>query len=108
MISELGAKAKQLLIDLINTPSFSGEEDQTASIIGNFLKDQGVPFKREMHNIWAVNKNFDVAKPNILLNSHHDTVRPNKAIQEIRIRLKRLMVRSMVWVQMMQVDALCH
>jgi acetylornithine deacetylase len=78
MISELGAKAKQLLIDLINTPSFSGEEDQTASIIGNFLKDQGVPFKREMHNIWAVNKNFDVSKPNILLNSHHDTVRPNK------------------------------
>ena len=78
MISELGDKAKQLLIDLINTPSFSGEEDQTAFIIGNFLKDQGVPFKRDMHHIWAVNEHFDVAKPNILLNSHHDTVRPNK------------------------------
>jgi acetylornithine deacetylase len=78
MISELGAKAKQLLIDLINTPSFSGEEDQTALIIGNFLKDQGVIFKRETHNIWAVNKYFDASKPNILLNSHHDTVMPNK------------------------------
>ena len=29
MIDELGINAKQLLIDLINTPSFSGEEDQT-------------------------------------------------------------------------------
>lgn len=78
MISELGAKAKQLLIDLINTPSFSGEEDQTAFIIGNSLKDQGVSFKREKHNIWAVNENFDASKPSILLNSHHDTVMPNK------------------------------
>jgi len=78
MIRELGDKAKQLLIDLINTPSFSGEEDQTASIIGNFLKGQGVSFKREVHNIWAVNEYFDPSKPNILLNSHHDTVKPNK------------------------------
>ncbi len=78
MIRELGDKAKQLLIDLINTPSFSGAEDQTASIIGNFLKDQGVSFKREVHNIWAVNEHFDASKPNILLNSHHDTVKPNK------------------------------
>ena len=78
MIKELGYNAKNLLIDLINTPSFSGEEDQTAFIIENFLKDQGVNFKRETHNIWAVNKHFDASKPNILLNSHHDTVRPNK------------------------------
>ncbi len=26
----------------------------------------------------AVNKHFDAAKPTILLNSHHDTVKPNK------------------------------
>ena len=78
MIKELGDNAKNLLIDLINTPSFSGEEDQTAFIIENFLKDQGVNFKRERHNIWAVNKHFDASRPSILLNSHHDTVRPNK------------------------------
>lgn len=78
MIKELGDNAKNLLIDLINTPSLSGEEDQTAFIIENFLKDQGVNFKRERHNIWAVNKHFDASRPNILLNSHHDTVRPNK------------------------------
>ena len=78
MISELGNKAKQLLINLINTPSFSGEEDQTALLIENFLKDQGISCRREVHNIWAVNKHFDASKPSILLNSHHDTVRPNK------------------------------
>jgi acetylornithine deacetylase len=26
-----------------------------------------------------VNKNFDVFKPSVLLNTHHDTVKPNKA-----------------------------
>ncbi len=78
MKSGLGKKATQLLIDLINAPSFSGEEDQTALLIENFLKDQGVSFKREQHNIWAVNEYFDASKPNILLNSHHDTVKPNK------------------------------
>lgn len=78
MIKELGDKAIQLLIDLINTPSFSGEEGQTAFILEEFLKGQGISFKREVHNIWAVNKHFDPSKPNILLNSHHDTVMPNK------------------------------
>ena len=31
-----------------------------------------------MNNIWATNKYFDEGKPTILLNSHHDTVKPNK------------------------------
>ncbi len=29
--------------------------------------------------MWAVNKYFDESKPTFLLNSHHDTVQPNKA-----------------------------
>ncbi|MGL5945570.1 MAG: M20/M25/M40 family metallo-hydrolase, partial [Sediminibacterium sp.] len=33
---------------------------------------------RYLNNIWAVNKYFDASKPTILLNSHHDTVKPNK------------------------------
>ncbi len=78
MISELGHKAKQLLIELINTPSFSGEEGQTALLIENFLKGYGVAYNRKVHNIWAVNEYFDATKPTILLNSHHDTVKPNK------------------------------
>jgi acetylornithine deacetylase len=32
---------------------------------------------RKLNNIWAWNKHFDAAKPTILLNSHHDTVKPN-------------------------------
>lgn len=78
MIDELGINAKQLLIDLINTPSFSGEEDQTALLIETFLNQYQVTFKREAHNIWAQNVHFDASKPTILLNSHHDTVKPNK------------------------------
>jgi len=78
MITDLSNKAKQLLIDLINTPSFSGEEDGTARLIEVFLKVEGIDYQRDQHNIWAVNKDFDESKPTILLNSHHDTVKPNK------------------------------
>ncbi|MCP4883105.1 MAG: M20 family metallo-hydrolase [Flavobacteriales bacterium] len=78
MIDKLGIRAKQLLIDLINTPSFSGEEDQTALLIESFLNEYQVSFQREVHNIWAQNEHFDASKPTILLNSHHDTVKPNK------------------------------
>ena len=82
MIDQLGHKAKQLLIELINTPSFSGEEDQTALLIENFLKDHQITFKRKGHNIWATNVHFDASKPTILLNSHHDTVKPNKGYKK--------------------------
>ncbi len=78
MIDDLSNKAKQLLIDLINTPSFSGEEDKTANLIEAFLKNEGIVYQRDHHNLWAMNEDFDGAKPSILLNSHHDTVKPNK------------------------------
>ena len=32
---------------------------------------------RDRHNVWAINKYFDKSKPTLLLNSHHDTVKPN-------------------------------
>jgi len=78
MMTDLSKKAKQLLIDLINTPSFSGDEDGTASLIEEFLKVDGIVYQRDQHNIWALNEDFDNSKPSILLNSHHDTVKPNK------------------------------
>ena len=31
-----------------------------------------------LNNVWATNKYFDELKPTILLNSHHDTVKPNQ------------------------------
>jgi len=70
--------AIQLLQQLITTPSFSKEEDKTANSIEAFLKDKGIDVKRHLNNVWAKNKLFDESKPTILLNSHHDTVKPNK------------------------------
>lgn len=78
MIQELQSKALGLLKQLIQTPSISREEQDTAEIINNFLLNEGVKTKRDKHNVWALNKHFDEAKPSILLNSHHDTVKPNK------------------------------
>jgi len=78
MKDRLAQRAKQLLMDLINTQSFSGEEDKTAMHIENFLKENEIKYQRQHHNIWAINKYFDKNKPSILLNSHHDTVKPNK------------------------------
>lgn len=66
-----------LLHNLIKTQSFSSEEEGTAQWIENWFVDYGIPFERENNNIWAYNKHFDASKPTILLNSHHDTVKPN-------------------------------
>ena len=66
-----------LLKKLIATPSFSKEEDKTADIIEQFFSEKNVPSNRFLNNIWCINKYFDAAKPTILLNSHHDTVKPN-------------------------------
>ena len=71
-------KAVALLRQLIASPSFSREECHTADIIEAFLIKENVAAKRVEYNIWAENKYFDNGKPTILLNSHHDTVRPNK------------------------------
>jgi acetylornithine deacetylase len=67
-----------LLKKLIEIPSLSKEEDHTAGAIELFLKDHGVKTNRKQNNIWACNKHFDAAKPTILLNSHHDTVKANE------------------------------
>jgi acetylornithine deacetylase/succinyl-diaminopimelate desuccinylase-like protein len=69
--------AINLLEQLIAIPSFSKEEDKTATMIEGFLKSQGIVAHRKGNNVWALNKNFNSALPTILLNSHHDTVKPN-------------------------------
>ncbi len=77
MINELTTQAIALLKQLIATPSFSSQEDQTALLLENWCTQHRIDFKRKVNNIWALNKYFDETKPSILLNSHHDTVRPN-------------------------------
>jgi acetylornithine deacetylase len=78
MNSELYTEAVGLLKRLIAQPSLSKEEDKTAEIIAGYLGSRGVEAHRLQNNVWASNKHFDPAKPTILLNSHHDTVKPNK------------------------------
>lgn len=68
-----------LLKQLIATPSFSREEDNTAAILQAFFSERGVPIERDGNNVWARNRYFKEGLPTILLNSHHDTVRPNSA-----------------------------
>jgi len=69
--------ALELLKQLITISSFSKEEDKTADAIENFLKERNIKANRYLNNVWAVNKYFDEKKITVLLNSHHDTVKPN-------------------------------
>jgi len=68
-----------LLQKLIATPSFSKEENKTADIIQDFFKSHNINTQRKGNNVWAINQHFDSSKPTLLLNSHHDTVKPNPA-----------------------------
>jgi acetylornithine deacetylase len=76
---QLTEKAIALLQKLISIQSFSSEEDKTADAIEAWFKHFDIPFKREKNNVYAFNKYYDESKPLLLLNSHHDTVKPNSA-----------------------------
>ena len=78
-IQDLTQEAISLLKKLIETQSFSSEEDKTAVLIETWFTGNNIDFKRTKNNVWAVNKHFDDSKPTLLLNSHHDTVKPNSA-----------------------------
>ncbi len=69
--------AVDLLKELIATPSFSKQEDQTAGILCRFLGERDIVHTRVGNNVFALNKYYEEQKPTILLNSHHDTVKPN-------------------------------
>jgi acetylornithine deacetylase len=78
-MKKLTENAISLLKKLIETQSFSSEEENTAKLIEGWFTENKIPFKRTENNIWATNKYFDKSKPTLLLNSHHDTVKPNSA-----------------------------
>src|SRR6185437_7828797 len=77
-IDDLYSGAIDLLKQLIAIPSFSKEEDKTAACLESFFQQKNIKTNRYLNNVWATNKYFDSSKPTILLNSHHDTVKPNK------------------------------
>ena len=78
MSNSLYDSAVLLLKQLIATPSFSKEEQGTAEIIAAFFDQHQIEFQRVGNNLYAKNKHYDINKPTLLLNSHHDTVLPNK------------------------------
>lgn len=69
-------EAIDLLKTLIATPSFSREEAETAELFIDFFKSKNIPVKTSNNNIWVVSKYWQNNYPTILLNSHHDTVKP--------------------------------
>jgi len=75
MLETYSTQAIALLSRLIAAPSLSCEEDQTAGIIELFLKEQGRATFRKGNNVWTQSI-IDEQLPVILLNSHHDTVKP--------------------------------
>jgi acetylornithine deacetylase len=77
-IDHLYFDAIDLLKQLIAIPSFSKDEDKTAACLEAFLQQKNILSNRFLNNVWATNKYFDNSKQTILLNSHHDTVKPNK------------------------------
>ena len=69
-------EAVELLKQLIATPSRSRDEARTADLLHAFLAQCGAAPERLANNVWARAEGFDPARPTLLLNSHHDTVRP--------------------------------
>ena len=69
-------EAVGLLRRLIAAPSPSREEGPTADLLCAFLAEHGVRPERLHHNVAARCAGYDPARPTLLLNSHHDTVRP--------------------------------
>lgn len=65
-----------LLRQLIAIPSFSRQEAETANTLAHFFTHRGIPIERKNNNIWVRSKHWQEDRPTLLLNSHHDTVKP--------------------------------
>jgi acetylornithine deacetylase len=76
-IDTLTSEAIKLLKELISIESFSGQENKTADAIEKFFRKQSIKTFRKGNNIWARNAGYNSTLQTILLNSHHDTVKPN-------------------------------
>jgi acetylornithine deacetylase len=76
LLDKYANEAYSLLKQLISIPSVSRNEEQTATLLYNYLITLGFEPRRLGNNVWA--KLFISEKlPTILLNSHHDTVKPS-------------------------------
>ncbi|KPL16138.1 MAG: acetylornithine deacetylase [Bacteroides sp. SM23_62] len=64
-----------LVKELIRNPSVSREEKRAADLMEEVLQKHDLTVRRKHHNVWTEHRVSD-DKPNILLNSHLDTVKP--------------------------------
>ncbi|MDR1403105.1 MAG: M20 family metallo-hydrolase [Tannerellaceae bacterium] len=65
-----------ILKGMISRPSFSRDEKEVADYLQGVWQQDGRPVYRKGNNLWIIAPDFDVRKPNLLLNSHIDTVKP--------------------------------
>ncbi len=75
--TEITSEVISLLKQLIACPSMSKEENKTATLISEYFSAHNIPYFRKINNVWAKNKFYNKNLPTILINSHHDTVKPN-------------------------------
>lgn len=68
------------LRNLIATPSFSRDEAATAEIWEKWLVENKAGKVERLHNnVFVLSSGFDPSKPILMLNSHHDTVKPSSS-----------------------------
>lgn len=68
----------RLLERLIAIPSPSRDEGRTADLLFDYLQEKQIgEVHRDRNNVWAASRDFNEQRPTLLLNSHHDTVRPS-------------------------------
>lgn len=71
------AAATDLLRQLVSIPSTSRDEGATALLIERYLADRGCEVGRVYNNVWTLAAPYDPSRPTLMLNSHHDTVKPS-------------------------------
>ena len=79
IIDDLHKEAISLLKELISIPSLSRKEEGTAELIYNWLDKKNLNPKRLKNNVYCKTGSKKANSKVILLNSHHDTVKPGIA-----------------------------
>lgn len=78
MIMQLIADAIELLDKLIATPSVSRDEDATGDVVETFLRSHVRGDVQRIHNnVFVRSPHWEETRPTLLMNSHHDTVKPS-------------------------------
>ena len=70
-------EGSDLLQGIIRIPSFSREEKEVADYLENYFSEKKISTQRFKNNLLAGVDTYRKEKPNVLLCSHFDTVKPN-------------------------------